>query len=421
MIMYENTDDNNLFTDTHWVPTVHVDNTPGLAIKAYIAADANPTARLATQQRSAWPSAPSMTLFSSPRPECRAEAEDLIKPDITAPGIQILAGYSPYPEPNTTPPDELFAAIAGTSMSSPHMAGYFALMKEAHPDWSAAAAKSAYMTTANPKVVDNDRVSPATPFSMGAGEVFVPGMDKPGTAFQPGLVYDAGLFEYAAFSCGANYGIFTPGSCDFLESIGVPSEAYNLNVPSIGIANVPGSQTVVRTVTNVSATQGRYVAQVEAPEGYEVAVNPSTLVLDSGDSATFEVTVTNVSAPADEWRFGSLTWKTARQPHGRSQSHRGEGRTLRSPGQHLRQRRGWLGQLRRELRLYGRLHGRRSRSGTGQRDYGYGGARPGPDFRPERRIQQPAHVRPERRGVLPHRHAAGCSRRPRHRPGHLRL
>ena len=49
MIMYENTDDNSLFTDSHWVPSVHVDNTPGLAIKAYIASTAKPRVKLTTR------------------------------------------------------------------------------------------------------------------------------------------------------------------------------------------------------------------------------------------------------------------------------------------------------------------------------------------------------------------------------------
>ena len=84
-------------------------------------------------------------------------------------------------------------------MSSPHVAGVFALLKQAHPEWSAAAAKSALMTTAYQNVLDNDRMSPADPFDMGAGHI------RPGGEWtaknnitDPGLVYDAGLFEYAA-------------------------------------------------------------------------------------------------------------------------------------------------------------------------------------------------------------------------------
>ena len=55
-------------------------------------------------------------------------------------------------------------------MSSPHVAGLFALIRQAHPDWTAAmAAKSAVMTTARQDVVKEDGVTPADPFDMGAG------------------------------------------------------------------------------------------------------------------------------------------------------------------------------------------------------------------------------------------------------------
>ena len=59
----------------------------------------------------------------------------VIKPDITAPGVQILAGMTPTPEAIVDgPPGEYFQAIAGTSMSSPHIAGAALLLKAAPPD-----------------------------------------------------------------------------------------------------------------------------------------------------------------------------------------------------------------------------------------------------------------------------------------------
>ncbi len=101
----------------------------------------------------------------------------------------------------------------------------------------------------------------------------------------------------------------SPGSCVFLEGLGIPLEPYNLNLPSIGVANVPGAQTVIRTVTSTADKRVNFDAQVKAPKGFEVAVNPKKLQLDPGESATFEVTITNKSAPIGEWRFGSLAWQ----------------------------------------------------------------------------------------------------------------
>jgi subtilisin family serine protease len=309
MVLYNNTDSDNLFSDNHWVPSVHVDYTPGLEIKEFIATTPNPMARIRSGKVTKISYAPSATYFSSRGPN--PSAADVIKPDVTAPGLQILAGNSPYPDPDSTPGGELFQAIAGTSMSSPHVAGLFALLHQAHPDWSAAMARSAIMTSADPDVRDDDRVSLAGPFEVGSGLIDPGRPSSHGSAFDPGLVYDAGLFEYAAFTCGAEAGIFTTGSCDFLAGLGIPTDGSDLNYPSIGVAELAGTQTVTRTVTSVASRTLWWRATVDAPPGYDVTVSPRSMWLAPGESATYEVTITNTgSAPAGEWRFGSLTWSS---------------------------------------------------------------------------------------------------------------
>lgn len=67
-----------------------------------------------------------------------------IQPDISAPGVNILAAYSPtaQDEPNFD-----YFIISGTSMSCPHAAGSAAYLKSLHPEWSPSAIKSALMTT----------------------------------------------------------------------------------------------------------------------------------------------------------------------------------------------------------------------------------------------------------------------------------
>jgi len=310
MILYNNSDDDNLFTDNHWVPSVHIDNTPGLAIKAYI--DANPGkawAMIKGGRQGRWDSAPSMTIFSSRGPD--PAAEDIIKPDITAPGLQILAGNSPTPADPNGLPGQLFQAIAGTSMSSPHVAGIGALVKQYHPDWSPAMIKSAMMTTAYQDVVDNDRVSPADPFDMGAGHVDPGGRWVEGSIVKPGLVYDAGFLDYLGFLCTAGPEVFgnPAATCATLESLGIPLDPSDLNLPSIGVAQLPGSQVVQRIVTSVADERVEYTVDVDAPPGYNVSVDPSTIALDPGQSVPYEVTIINTGAPIGEWAFGSLTWK----------------------------------------------------------------------------------------------------------------
>jgi hypothetical protein len=146
---------------------------------------------------------------------------------------------------------------------------------------------------------------------MGAGHVN-PGGDPNalGSLFNPGIVYEAGFLEYLGFLCDEAPDVFAnpDATCNSLRSMGIPTEAINLNLASIGVANVVGSQTVRRTVTNVSQSALHLTPVIEAPDGFSVEVSPSELVVPVGTTVDYTVRFTNVSAPIGEWRFGSLTW-----------------------------------------------------------------------------------------------------------------
>ncbi len=320
MVLFNAVNVDTLFSDTFFVPTVMIDNTPGLQIKAWIAGSPNPVGRLVSAGIGTSPFySPTMAYFSS-RGE-NPTAGDIIKPDITAPGVQIMAGNTPKPSGNAQPAGELFQAIAGTSMSSPVVAGSYALLKQAHPDWTPAMAKSALMTTADTRVRDNDRVSQAGPFAMGAGMVDLGKPADKGSAYRPGLVYDAGFLNYLGFLCAEGSSVFAdPGAtCASLAADGIPTRAADLNLASIGVESLPGSTTVTRTVTSVADRRTTFQASVNPPPGYRVRVSPTRITLAPGASATFTVTITNTgAAPAGQWRSGSLTWQ-------------GGGYTVRSP------------------------------------------------------------------------------------------
>jgi hypothetical protein len=145
---------------------------------------------------------------------------------------------------------------------------------------------------------------------MGAGHVNPGGNLGEGDPFRPGLVYNAGFEEYLGFLCDAEPAIFLDPeeTCTILADAGIPTEARNLNLASIGIADVTGSETIRRTVTSVALGKRTYHVSVEAPPGFEVNVSPSTLTLWTGHSASYEVTVTRTDAAIGEWQFGSLTW-----------------------------------------------------------------------------------------------------------------
>lgn len=238
--------------------------------------------------------------FSSRGPN--GGAPDIIKPDVAAPGVGIIAAETLEPNSNADG-GAPYQSISGTSMASPHVAGLFALLKEAHPDWTPAMAKSAVMTSARQNMQKTVGDDDADPFDIGAGTIV------PAGAFAPGLVYDAGLFDYAAFSCENNYQIFNDASCEFVKGLGYPTDASDLNLASIGIAELVGSQTVTRYVTSVTPGTTTFDAVVEAPPGIDVVVSPMQLVLGEGESAMFTVEFSPGGGVAwEEWTFGALTW-----------------------------------------------------------------------------------------------------------------
>src|SRR5207248_1585293 len=173
---------------------VHVDKASGLAIKTY-AATPNPTATINQATIVYNAPAPFTASFSSRGP-LLAGGGDLLKPDVIAPGQDILASVAP---PGNGGLD--FNIYSGTSMSSPHVAGLAALLKQQHPDWTPMMVKSALMTTASDVLDAGGNTNPSVIFSQGAGHV------RPNIATDPGLVFDASWNDWLAFLCGTTSGV----------------------------------------------------------------------------------------------------------------------------------------------------------------------------------------------------------------------
>ena len=238
-----------------------------------------------------------MGSFSSRGP---GPVADILKPDVTAPGINILAGSTPDAANSVS--GEFFAFLSGTSMSTPHVAGVAALLKQAHPDWSPATIKSALMTTAYQNVTLADGTTPALPFDFGSGHI------DPNKANDPGLVYDITADEYDAFACGVASPDVSQPRCDELQTNGFSIEPADLNQPSISVSRLSSTRTITRRVTNVSDTSETYTAEIELPPGVDVQVTPTSITVGPGQSVTYDVTLIHQSGPLDLYRFGSLTW-----------------------------------------------------------------------------------------------------------------
>jgi subtilisin family serine protease len=231
---------------------------------------------------------------------------DILKPDVTAPGANILGAQAPAVANGVR--GELYQYLSGTSMAVPQVAGLAALLREAHPDWSPAALRSALVTTARQDLTKEDGVLAADPFDFGGGHVV------PNRALEPGLVYEAGREDYDAFACGAGIPRVSDEECAALADAGWPTAIDELNLPSLATSGLVGERSVRRRVTNVGAP-GTWQAVVEAPAGVTVAVEPATLALGTGDTAEFTVTFANAgdAGRLGQWGFGALTWVNGAQ------------------------------------------------------------------------------------------------------------
>ena len=296
MILW-NPSPNSLDADFHSVPSIAVDTPTGQAVKAYIAGTANPTASL-TAGAPTKVEAPEVAGFSSRGPS-PSSGGDLLKPDIMAPGVSVIAAVAP---PNHN--GNLYDVESGTSMATPHIAGVAALLLSKHPNWSPMEVKSAMMTTASTKTTLGNPIA-GTPFDFGSGEV------EPAAAFDPGLVYNSSEADWLQYLCGigVNLGLSNGAtSCGTFGAI----DPSDLNYPTISIGALAGSQTVTRTVTDVSGKPGNYKLHAAAPAGFRVSVSTDHFVIQPGGQKTYTVTITRTTAPLNAYAFGSLTWTDQR-------------------------------------------------------------------------------------------------------------
>ncbi len=260
-------------TDNHWLPTVHLAD--GTAFKAFLAANPGATATF-TAGVSANGQGDVMAAFSS-----RGPAGLFLKPDVTAPGVQILAGHSPTPESIVEgPPGQYFQAIAGTSMSSPHVAGAAILGFDSHPSWTPGQVKSALMMSATTNVKKEDTTTPADPFDRGAGRIRINSADD-----SP-LTMDATAHDMFAMAND-------------------PVNAVNINIPSINAPVMPGRLVTWREVKNVSGERQRFdVSSLGGPDT-KITVSPDRFTINNNQTQRLKITIES-GAPTGEQQFAQI-------------------------------------------------------------------------------------------------------------------
>jgi subtilisin family serine protease len=255
MVMY-NPGPGSLDLDLHSIPTSHIDHVAGAALLAFLAENPGATATLSDSAPAAI-QGDVLAGFSSRGGD--GLVLGTLKPDITGPGVSILAAYTALEYGEEVEPA---AFLSGTSMSSPHIAGAAALMRQQFPTWTPGQIKSALMTTANTAVLKEDGFTPAKPFDTGAGRVDL------AEATDPGIV-------------------FTASGADFVNG---QANLAAVNQPSIYIPANPGVATVTRTAQSTLKTSKNWRFSVEADPGLKV-ITPRSITLAGGRSATFPITV----------------------------------------------------------------------------------------------------------------------------------
>ncbi|KAJ8550234.1 hypothetical protein K7X08_035720 [Anisodus acutangulus] len=316
-----------LVADAHLIPGLGVTESAGYLIRDYINSNNNPTATMTFYETQVGVKpAPVVASFSSRGPS--AESAFVLKPDVIAPGVNILAAW-----PDGVAPTELssdtrhtkFNIASGTSMSCPHVSGLAALLKGAHPYWSPAMIRSALMTTAytqdqqgNP-LLDEKSYNISTTLDMGAGHV------DPEKAVDPGLVYDITVDDYLNFLCASNYSgrdirqiAKRPGRC-----MGKHHKPWNLNYPAISVVidsmeeSTMGIVQVTRIVTHVGEAPSTYTVSVTNPKGATVTVTPTSMNFkESGQKQSYmlqikaeKLAVTPLNSVVE---VGKLTWSNGK-------------------------------------------------------------------------------------------------------------
>ncbi|KAI3915991.1 hypothetical protein MKW98_004432 [Papaver atlanticum] len=242
----------------------------------------------------------------------------VLKPDLMAPGTNVLAAWIPDSK-NSTNLNKNYIMISGTSMACPHASGVAALMKAAHPDWSAAAIRSAMMTTANPLDNTNNPINDegsinldhASPLAMGSGQV------DPNKAVDPGLVYDLGTQDYVNLLCSMNYTREQMLTITRSTTYDCSKPSSDLNYPSFIVLSGNSTSTVQefrRVVTYVGDGPSTYKAKLTAPRGSKVTVVPDTLLFNTKyEQQSYVLTVHKRKNGI--MSYGSLVWFDEGEKH----------------------------------------------------------------------------------------------------------
>ncbi len=256
------------------IPVFTVTQLQGNALRDFTAANPTATAQISFPAVGLPNTADALAAFSSRGPAGRF---DLLKPDMTAPGVDILAVIAGT---TITGSEQAIGLMSGTSMSSPHHAGAAALIRQARPTWTVSEIKSALMMTAIPVVYTEDQITPANAFAKGSGRIQV---DR---AINTGLVLHETM---------ANYQAANPATGGNPASLNLPSYANGRCFPTCQFT---------RTFRNPLATSGLWSVRLQGVPG-TVMTPLISIAAGQTSSVTFTINARRLQADGN-WNFGHV-------------------------------------------------------------------------------------------------------------------
>ncbi len=208
--------------------------------------------------------------FSSRGPS----AGQMLKPDIAAPGVNILAqGYG-----NATGEARHtgYGQVSGTSMAAPHIAGAAALIRQMHPTWGMAEIKAAMMGSAKYMDIYNGDGSPAQPLDMGAGRLDFTQIVSPGI----GVILNPPSVSLGYVPTGT-----TKSMQIQVTSVSAMTETYSLSTLYTGesftaTTSLPGFTVTPMTLTLAAGESAMVTVEFDSSMGQGLGDNQGYLILD---------------------------------------------------------------------------------------------------------------------------------------------
>jgi subtilisin family serine protease len=265
-----------LNADNHFLPTIHLEKGESDALLAYLAARSGETVTFTPGARVA---AQGDVLLSTSSRAGASQTLGISKPDVSAPGVQVLGGHVPVALPSSGAPNELFAVHSGTSMSAAHIAGAAALLKSLNPEWTPGQIKSALMLTANTSVRREDGATLAGPFETGSGRVRLALAARPGLSISP-----------------------APGEFETHRA-----RLWDANYPSLYLPRIPGIISVQRTIENLENVEKTWSVAAYAPADVRLTI-PASITIPARGAFTMSITVEASMVPIDHVRHAYVVF-----------------------------------------------------------------------------------------------------------------